>query len=109
MKSRSSKSNDRSLHRVHNAYMLAAAWRLVGQTLDSIADDLGGDDSRVRELLKKDADFRDMYLELYEFVTNLVRACQEQFALLATTSSTVLVPLLMSLTHAPRREVAWHV
>lgn len=71
--------------------MLAAAWRLVGQTLEGIADDLGGIDSAVRAQLKNDEEFRNTYLELYDFVTTLVRLGQEQFALLATsTSKTVL-------------------
>ena len=84
--------------------MLASGWRIVGQALDGIAEDLGGDDSRVRNMLKTDADFRNVYCEVYDFVVTLVRACQEQFALLATTSSTAQFYLFASLAHVrPQR------
>lgn len=73
-------------NRVHNAYMLASAWRLVGQTLEDIADELGGNDNKLRAKLQKDPDFRARYLELYDHVNKLVDVGQNKFALLATTA-----------------------
>ena len=72
--------------RIHNTYMLTSAWRLVGMTLEDIADDLGGVDSRVRERLEKDVQFRTRYLELYDLAGKLADAGQNKFALLATTA-----------------------
>lgn len=66
--------------------MLASAWRLVGQTLEGIADELGDQDNRIREKLQKDTEFRNLYLELRDHVNKLVDAAQSQFALLATTA-----------------------
>ena len=66
--------------------MLAAAWRLTGQILEEIADELGDQDSRIREKLQKDTEFRNLYLELRDHVGKLVEAAQSQFALLATTA-----------------------
>ncbi|KAJ3558020.1 hypothetical protein NM688_g1154 [Phlebia brevispora] len=71
--------------RIHNTYMLASGWRLVGQTMEDIADAIG-EDSRIKEKLTKDPYFRNLYLELRDHVDQLVVVEQQQFALLATTA-----------------------
>ena len=76
--------------RVHNSYMLASAWRIVGSVLEIIADELGGHDDTVKDRLKQDVAFRALYLELWDHVGKLVDAAQNKFALLATTARKLL-------------------
>ncbi|GBE81159.1 hypothetical protein SCP_0308850 [Sparassis crispa] len=71
--------------RIHNAYMMAAAWRLVVETLSDLAEE-GLEDSPVKSQLKKSAGFRGRYLVLYDIVNTLAQAAQAKFALLATTA-----------------------
>ncbi|KAI0696691.1 hypothetical protein BC835DRAFT_1271539 [Cytidiella melzeri] len=70
--------------RIHNAYMFASAWRLVGLTLTENVD--VERDSQIRDILKKDPKFRAQYLVLYDLITILVNFGQQKFAQLATTA-----------------------
>lgn len=64
--------------------MLAAAWRIVGLTLTQEID--SEQDSQIRNLLSKDAQFRAQYLVLYDLVNVIVGLGQQKFAQLATTA-----------------------
>ncbi|KAI0093110.1 hypothetical protein BDY19DRAFT_989781 [Irpex rosettiformis] len=70
--------------RIHNTYMLASAWRLVGLTLTQEIDT--DKDSRIRDILGKNPQFRAQYLVLYDMVNILVSLGQQKFAQLATTA-----------------------
>lgn len=72
--------------RIHNTYMLASAWRLVGLTLTQSIDE--DQDSRIRDTLGKDPEFRAHYMVLYDLVNILVSLGQQKFAQLATTART---------------------
>ncbi|KAJ7268689.1 hypothetical protein B0H12DRAFT_61164 [Mycena haematopus] len=71
--------------KIHNAYMLASAWKIVADTLHDLEDE-GLDDSNVKTLLKKNEALRSKYLFLYHFVNTLVGMTQERFSVLATTT-----------------------
>ncbi|KZT10678.1 uncharacterized protein LAESUDRAFT_734491 [Laetiporus sulphureus 93-53] len=71
--------------RIHNAYMMASAWRIIGDTLRDLAE-AGVEDSLIKSQLKKDANLRDKYLVLYDIVNVVAQAGQAKFALLATTA-----------------------
>ncbi|KDR75158.1 hypothetical protein GALMADRAFT_249095 [Galerina marginata CBS 339.88] len=71
--------------RVHNAYMLASAWKLVSNSLDALAID-GLTDKTVKSKLKNNSDMRDRYLVLYDMVNDLVSMSQDRFSVLATTT-----------------------
>ncbi|KAI0339768.1 hypothetical protein BDW22DRAFT_1360779 [Trametopsis cervina] len=70
--------------KIHNTYMFASAWRLVGLTLTENVDT--ENDGQIRNLLKKDPQFRARYLVLYDLVNILVGFAQQKFAQLATTA-----------------------
>lgn len=65
--------------------MLAAAWRMVGETLQEL-EEQGLDDSTAREDLKKNEKMRSRYLLLFDTVNVLAQASQERLGLLATSS-----------------------
>ncbi|KAF8070672.1 hypothetical protein FPV67DRAFT_1488307 [Lyophyllum atratum] len=71
--------------RIHNAYMLASAWKLVSETLAQLAID-GLTDGSVKLQLKNNANFRTRYLVLYDLVNVLVHISQSKFSVLATTT-----------------------
>ncbi|KAL0068782.1 hypothetical protein AAF712_004111 [Marasmius tenuissimus] len=72
-------------NRIHNAYMVASAWKLVADTLCELEED-GLDDSRVVKQLTDKPEIRGRYLILYDMINNLVDIHQTKFAVLATTT-----------------------
>ncbi|KAF5380464.1 hypothetical protein D9615_004625 [Tricholomella constricta] len=73
------------LCRIHNAYMLASAWKLVSETLAQLTID-GLTDGTVKSQLKNNASMRTRYLVLYDLVRILVNISQSKFSVLATTT-----------------------
>ncbi|KAI0074642.1 hypothetical protein K474DRAFT_1665173 [Panus rudis PR-1116 ss-1] len=71
--------------KIHNAYMLASAWKIVWKTLKELSNS-GLNDDNVRQRLKSDGGLRAKYLVLYDTVNILADASQSKFALLATTA-----------------------
>ncbi|KAF8904426.1 hypothetical protein CPB84DRAFT_1727744 [Gymnopilus junonius] len=71
--------------KVHNAYMLASAWRLVSDSLNELAID-GLTDKNVKAKLKNDPDIRARYLVVYDMVNDLITMSQNRFSVLATTT-----------------------
>ncbi|KAG6860761.1 hypothetical protein C0995_007793 [Termitomyces sp. Mi166 len=71
--------------RIHNAYMLASAWKLVSQTLAQLALD-GVTDTSIKSQLNNNASIRTRYMALYELVNELVEISQSKFSVLATTT-----------------------
>ncbi|KZT72233.1 hypothetical protein DAEQUDRAFT_723437 [Daedalea quercina L-15889] len=71
--------------RIHNAYMMAAAWRIIGDLLRDFADS-GLEDRTVKSKLQRDPELRTRYLVLYDVVNIVTQASQDKFALLATTA-----------------------
>ncbi|PCH43414.1 hypothetical protein WOLCODRAFT_138330 [Wolfiporia cocos MD-104 SS10] len=71
--------------RVHNAYMMASAWKLITDTFQDLAE-AGVQDNTIRAQLKKDASLRSRFLVLYDIVNIVAQAAQTKFALLATTT-----------------------
>uniref|UniRef100_A0A8H8CPI7 Uncharacterized protein n=1 Tax=Psilocybe cubensis TaxID=181762 RepID=A0A8H8CPI7_PSICU len=71
--------------RVHNAYMLASAWKLASDILIQMTSD-GLRDSNVKTMLQSNSNMRNQYLALYDIVDELVMMCQDRFAVLATTT-----------------------
>ena len=72
---------------VHNMYMMAAGWRLVGDLIRDLIDD-GLDDVAVKAQLKSHSYLRSQFLVLYDTVNILVQAGQANFAILASSTST---------------------
>ncbi|KAJ7902148.1 hypothetical protein B0H14DRAFT_1271645 [Mycena olivaceomarginata] len=71
--------------KIHNAYMLASAWKIVADTLHDLEDE-GLTDLNVKTLLKNNEALRSKYLSLFHFVNILVGMTQERFSVLATTT-----------------------
>ncbi|KAI0793177.1 hypothetical protein C8Q75DRAFT_547778 [Abortiporus biennis] len=71
--------------KIHNHYMLASAWKIIGETLQDLYDE-GLDDDSIKEALKANVNIRARYLVLYDTVNVLVEASQAKFAVLATTA-----------------------
>ncbi|KAF7361625.1 hypothetical protein MVEN_00505800 [Mycena venus] len=71
--------------KIHNAYMLASAWKIVADTLHDLEDE-GLTDLNVKTMLKNNESLRSKYLSLYHFVNILVKLTQERFSVLATTT-----------------------
>ncbi|KAG6866749.1 hypothetical protein C0991_011408 [Blastosporella zonata] len=71
--------------RIHNAFMLAAAWKLVSETLAQLALD-GVTDASIKLQLKNNVGIRTRYLVLYDLVNELVNISQSKFSVLATTT-----------------------
>ena len=82
--------------RVHNTYLFASAWRLVGLILTENVE--VGQDKQIRERLKTESDFRSQYLVLYDLINILVDICQQKFAQLATTARTISMSHVSMLT-----------
>ncbi|KAG6831829.1 hypothetical protein H0H87_003748 [Tephrocybe sp. NHM501043] len=61
--------------RIHNAFMLAAAWRLVSQTLAQLAVD-GVTDASIKSQLQNNMGIRSRYLNLYDLVNQLAASDQ---------------------------------
>jgi hypothetical protein len=72
-------------HRIHNAYLLASAWKIVLDTLYELGED-GLSDKTVKMQLKNDESLRSRYLVLYDMVNVLVNTSQAKFSVLATTT-----------------------
>lgn len=73
------------LHRIHNAYLLASAWKIVSETLHELAQQ-GLTDKTIKMQLRSNENLRTRYLVLYDLVTVLVNLSQVKFSLLATTT-----------------------
>jgi hypothetical protein len=73
------------LYRIHNAYLLASAWKIVMETLHELARD-GLTDETIKIQLKNNQKLRARYLVLYDMVTELVNLSQAKFSVLATTT-----------------------
>ena len=73
-----------SFHRIHNAYLLASAWKIVADNLFDLQLTGVSDDTVVYKL--RDEEFRSQYLVLYDMVNMLVNLCQHKFSVLAATS-----------------------
>ncbi|KAG6920263.1 hypothetical protein DXG01_005032 [Tephrocybe rancida] len=71
--------------RIHNAFMLAGAWKLVSQTLAQLALD-GVTDASIKSQIKNNTGIRTRYLVLYDLVNDLVNISQSKFSVLATTT-----------------------
>ncbi|EGO00109.1 hypothetical protein SERLA73DRAFT_167949 [Serpula lacrymans var. lacrymans S7.3] len=71
--------------RIHNAYMLASAWKIV---LDSLHDlqQAGLVDKTAQAQLKRDQSLRSQYLLLCDMVNVLADIGQKNFSVLATTT-----------------------
>ncbi|KAG6850951.1 hypothetical protein H0H93_005820 [Arthromyces matolae] len=69
--------------RIHNTYMLASAWNLIGQTLAHLAEVDGVTDSSIKSDIKNNAGIRTRYLVLYDLVLELVAISQAKFSFLA--------------------------
>ena len=77
------------MRRIHNTYMLAAAWRLAGAMLMDVKQ-IARDNTALKAALRRDDKFRTEYLALYDLVNTIVDVNQKKFALLATTARTSL-------------------
>ena len=77
--------NSIELRRIHNAYMLASAWKLVLDTLGELQLDGLGDRTAQADL-RKHENLRSRYLVLYDMVSKLVEIGQNKFSVLATTT-----------------------
>lgn len=71
--------------RLHNSYMLASAWKIVSETLDSFAVN-GVRDENIKSKLKSEPILREQYLALCNIVNTLVELSQNRFSVLATTA-----------------------
>jgi len=71
--------------RIHNAYMLASAWKLVLDSLGELKYN-GLKDRTAQADLKKNELLRSHYLVLFDMVSNLVEIGQHKFSVLATTT-----------------------
>ncbi|KNZ80873.1 hypothetical protein J132_04097 [Termitomyces sp. J132] len=71
--------------KIHNAYMLASAWKLVSQTLAQLAFD-GVTDTSLKSQLRNNTNIRTRYMVLYDLVGELVELSQSKFSVLATTT-----------------------
>lgn len=71
---------------IHNTYMFASGWRLVGDIIRDLIDE-GLDDTMVKAQLKSSPALRTRFLVLYDTVNVLVQAGQANFAILASASS----------------------
>ncbi|KAH9942511.1 uncharacterized protein BXZ73DRAFT_88059 [Epithele typhae] len=70
---------------IHNTYMMAAGWRLVGDLIRDLIDG-GLDDAVIKAQLKAEPALRSQFLVLYDTVYTLVEAGQANFAILASSS-----------------------
>ncbi|KAK7035444.1 hypothetical protein VNI00_011737 [Paramarasmius palmivorus] len=71
--------------RIHNAYMLASAWKLVADGLCELQAD-GLSDEQIVQQLKSKEDLRSRYLVLYDMVNIVTDLLQSKFAVLAKTT-----------------------
>lgn len=71
--------------RIHNAYMVASAWKLVINTLRDLQNS-GLNDATARTQLQSDVNLRSRYLVLCDIVGVLVDLGQAHFSILATTT-----------------------
>jgi hypothetical protein len=71
--------------RLHNSYMLASAWKIVSETLNSFAVN-GVRDENIKSKLTSDPTLREQYLVLRNIVNTLVELSQNRFSVLATTT-----------------------
>ena len=77
------------LPRIHNAYLLASAWKIVSETLYELAED-GLTDQGIKSQLRSHENLRARYLVLYDMVNVLVNLSQAKFSVLATTTRKIL-------------------
>ncbi|KAG7446329.1 uncharacterized protein BT62DRAFT_968061 [Guyanagaster necrorhizus] len=70
--------------RIHNAYLLTSAWKIVADNLFDLQLTGVSDDTVVYKL--QDEEFRSQYLVLYDMVNVIMTLCQHKFAVLAATS-----------------------
>lgn len=71
--------------KIHNAYLLASAWKIVSETLHELAQE-GLTDQTIKMQLRRNENLRARYLVLYDMVNLLVNLSQAKFSLLATTT-----------------------
>ncbi|KAJ4483176.1 hypothetical protein J3R30DRAFT_3697951 [Lentinula aciculospora] len=71
--------------RIHNAYLLGSAWKIVVDLL-YVLQEGGLSDESVIPTLKRDNALRSQYLLLYDLVIILVDLNQTKFSVLATTT-----------------------
>ncbi|ESK96615.1 hypothetical protein Moror_6835 [Moniliophthora roreri MCA 2997] len=71
--------------RIHNAYMLASAWKLVADSLCELQTD-GISDEQIVQQLKTKEDLKSHYLVLYDMVNIVVDLLQTKFGVLAKTT-----------------------
>jgi len=71
--------------RIHNSYMLASAWKLVADTLQTLANS-GLTDTNIKAKLKSDDSIRRKYMALFDMVSNLVGMSLNHLSVLATTA-----------------------
>ncbi|KAL1736146.1 hypothetical protein EV714DRAFT_242551 [Schizophyllum commune] len=69
--------------RIHNAYLLASAWKIASDTLALLAKE-GLKDHTAKNQLKNNEKMRSRYLVLFDMVGHLVDMSQAKFAVLAT-------------------------
>jgi hypothetical protein len=89
-----------STFRVHNAYTIASAWKLVTHSLYELAR-RDVTDGKIKEQIKKDEATRNIFLILYDLVNMIVQINQDKFSLLATTSGQNFLPFENLLTLKP--------
>ena len=79
-----------SLIRAHNAYLLAASWKVVSNVLASLQDG-GLTDSDVRKHLKRNIAARDAYLLVIDTVDMLSNLAQQELSVAVVGSSKSLI------------------
>ncbi|KAF7321790.1 hypothetical protein MKEN_00700800 [Mycena kentingensis (nom. inval.)] len=76
--------------RVHNVYMLAAAWKIVADAyhdMEAMGLPADADTKAVKEILLSDAEIRNKYIGIYHFMDQtLLKFLIERFSVLATTA-----------------------
>ncbi|RXW24981.1 hypothetical protein EST38_g912 [Candolleomyces aberdarensis] len=71
--------------KVHNTYMVASAYKLIAETLQSLGEG-GVTDTNIKLKLKNDTEVRQRFLVLYDMVKELVKIFHTRVSVLATTS-----------------------
>jgi hypothetical protein len=79
--------------RVHNAYLLAASWKVVFNVLTGLKDG-GLTDTDVRKHLKNRAPARDAYLLVIDTIEMLSNLAQQELSVAVVGSSKYAEPLV---------------
>jgi hypothetical protein len=84
--------NNATCHRIHNAYLLAASWKVVSNVLQDLkARDL--QDANVRKQLTNSVHMRDAYLLVVDTIAMLSSLVQQELSLAVVGSSKYSIAL----------------